>query len=699
MDILNLIKPIFCKDKKDKYTKETLNIPVSFDIETTSTYTNSGEKFAFMYAWALDIDDNTIIGRTWEDFINICNTISNFFGLHFSEHSEKTVRIYIHNLSFEFQFFQKYFKWKKVFATDPRKPIYAIAENGIEFFCSYRLTGYALDKIGEQCGIEKLKGLDYALIRHSGTPLKPNEIQYMIHDVKIVSECIRRKIKEENGILYIPMTKTGYVRRLFRAHCLHSSFTSEYIEIMNRCKMTLAEYNLAHDAFAGGYTHANYTHCGKVKKNVESFDICSSYPTSLIAEKYPMGTGKLYTFHSTEHLRKEMYNKDCVYILQIEIENVKPKTSADSYISYSKIYKGEKVVKNNGRIFSADKIIMPITNIDFQIIELCYTFDIVAYANAYRYTVDYLPYPFIKTLLDLYKDKTELKDIDGKEKEYLSAKENINSAYGMCVMNIVRDIIDYNNLWCVNGEPQENYKHLSEEEKQEQLKKENKKHGRFLFYLWGIFCTSYSRLRLWRAIEHCGIDYIYSDTDSVKILNASKHRKFFDNENKIIMDKINAALKFYNIPLEMSSPKTKDGVKKPLGIWEFDGHYELFKTIGAKRYLLKYSNDERNKKNKRGKYLLTVAGLSKKVALEYILKQKNPFDFFRVHMYIPENYTGKLTHTYIDEIRRDIVTDYTGLTKPVISLSAVHLSKQDYSVSIAKDYADFLKGKHDVFVR
>lgn len=699
LDILGGMNPVFCKEKSDKYTAQTLNESISFDIETTSTYTPNGEKFAFMYAWALDINDKTILGRTWQEFTDIINVISNFFGLGFSEHSEKRVIIYIHNLAFEFQFFQKLFEWHTVFATDPRKPLYAVTVSGVEFRCSYRLSGYALDKIGEQVGIPKLKGdLDYTKVRHSGTTLKQNEINYIVHDVKIVSEYIRQKIKEENGIVYIPLTKTGYVRRLFRAHCLHSEYTAEYMELMQRCTLTLQEYNIAKLAFAGGFTHANYNHCGKVQKNVESMDICSSYPTSLIAEKYPCGKGRLYNFNNFEHFESEMYSTENAYILEIRIENVKPKTCADSYISYSKCIDIKNPVKNNGRIYSADMILLAITNIDYQIMKMCYTFDVVSFANCYRYPLDYLPKPFIITLLELYKDKTELKDIEGKEKEYLSSKENINAAYGMCVMNIVRDIIEYSGKWLVNGAKQEEMKQLKEEEKQEQLEKENKKRGRFLFYLWGIFCTSYSRRRLWAAITECGYDYVYSDTDSVKILNADSHRKFFENENNIIMRKINDCLKYYNIPQSMSCPKTKDGINKPLGIWEFDGHYYKFKTLGAKRYFLLYSNDKRNKK-KRKKFLLTNAGLSKKDALKYIISQPKPFDFFKIGMYIPENSTGKLTHTYIDNPIKCAITDYQNNTKMILSLSGIHLSKQDYKISIARDFANLLKGKHDYFAK
>ena len=699
-EILDNMDCVWCKIGNERENIKTLNEPISFDIETTSTYTNNGKKFAFMYMWAIDINDKTIIGRTWQEFIDTLQTISNRLELS----PTKRIIIYVHNLSYEFQFIQHLFTWHKIFATEPRKPLYAITESGIEFRCSYRLTGYSLAKVGEMVDIPKLLNeLNYTEIRHSKTKITPNEIQYLIHDVKIVSECIRRKIKEENGIIHIPLTKTGYVRRLFRQRCLHGKEHLDYIDMISRLKLTIKEYDVAKQAFMGGFTHANFMKSGKVFENVTSYDIGSSYPTVLVCRKYPCSSGKIYHFNNTEHLRAEMHNPDCVYILQLEIENLETIFNADNYISFSKCLEiSNDAIINNGRVYKASKLIIAITNIDFQIIEKCYKFTICRCANCYRYEIDYLPKPFIETLLQLYADKTQLKDVSGKEDEYLSSKENINSSYGMCVTEIIRDIIDYDDEWMQNGKPLKENAQLSDDEKEKQMKKVNSNRGRFLFYIWGIFVTAYARYNLWQMIFECGSDYIYSDTDSVKMLNAEKHIAFVRKYNEQITKDIEKALQHHNINPKLAKPKTVDGVEKPLGLFEFDGHYSKFKTLGAKRYFVQYSNDNRNKPKNRNKFSLTAAGLNKGDACDYITKIqnfKNPFDFFSWGMYIPENYTGKLTHTYIDEPISDCVTDKDGVTIRVTEKSSVHLSKQDYKLSIGKKYAEFLNGKIDAFTK
>ena len=42
---------------------------------------------------------------------------------------------------------------------------------------------------------------------------------------------------------------------------------------------------------------------------------------------------------------------------------------------------------------------------------------------------------------------------------------------------------------------------------------------------------------------------------------------------------------YYDFDLDLLAPVTKDGKEKIIGIWDLDGHYKRFKTLGAKRYL------------------------------------------------------------------------------------------------------------------
>ena len=153
---------------------EYYNIPCCFDIETTSfyeEYEGVKEKRSIMYEWTLCINWVIIVGRTWEEFLNTYNRIVEWF----DTYERRRLIIYVHNLSFEFQAFRKLFKWDKVFSLSERKPVQALTEDGIEFRCSYILSGYSLAKLSDQLQKYKVKkkvgDLDYSLIRHSETPL------------------------------------------------------------------------------------------------------------------------------------------------------------------------------------------------------------------------------------------------------------------------------------------------------------------------------------------------------------------------------------------------------------------------------------------------------------------------------------------------------------------------------------------------
>ena len=691
-DILRRNSPFFVK-KDGNYI---MNEAISFDIEVTSTYYDK-EKVAFMYVWMLDIFGCTVIGRTWEQFIAVCNQISSHFNL---SGIKRRCIIYVHNLAYEFGFIRKRFQWVKVFSLAKRKPLYALTTTGIEFRCSYRLSGYKLEKVGEQVGIEKLTGdFDYTKIRHYQTPLTQTEIAYCIHDVKIVTAYIRQKIAEENNnIAEIPLTKTGYVRRYVRNQTLRGNNRCFYKNVIKELTITPHEYRIAKQAFTGGFTHASVLHAGEEMHDVTSYDISSSYPTVLIAEKFPMTKGEFVESPTFEQFEYYVNNPDIACIFTIELKDIKKIFPCESYISHSRCLSIENSVTHNGRVCSADFAIISMTDIDYQIIKKVYKFTPTRIGNFYIYRKFYLPTEFIKCILHFYNIKTTLKDVEEKLAEYMNGKENLNAIFGMCVTDIVRMLIEYDNRggW-VDAEK------MSEKEYMEfisnQVEKENSKKSRFLFYLWGVFCTAYARKNLWDAIFECKSDYIYSDTDSVKITNAKDHKDYFVRYNCEITKKLADALDYHKLPQSLLHPKNIKGEEKPLGIWDFDGHYTRFKAIRAKSYMYLSSKD--------GQYHMTVAGLNKDCAMKYILANPTeefptPIEFFRYGMKIPATYinpetekeesaTGKLTHTYIDEPFSVYIEDYKHNWAWVSEESCVHLENANYQLSLARVIKDKMK--------
>ena len=186
--------------KQGRKSYKYINIPCAFDIETSSFYRSTGKikprlkktatdrddsKAAFMYVWQCMIDGYIIMGRTWFEFKELIRVLKNFFKLN----NKYRLVLWVHNLSYEFQFLRRYFKIQDLFATDKRTPI-RFQIDGVEFRDSLILSGYALRNLQKDLvhKIDKREGdLNYKLIRHKDTPLTDNEKLYCIYDVLIVS--------------------------------------------------------------------------------------------------------------------------------------------------------------------------------------------------------------------------------------------------------------------------------------------------------------------------------------------------------------------------------------------------------------------------------------------------------------------------------------------------------------------------------
>ena len=117
---------------------------------------------------------------------------------------------------------------------------------------------------------------------------------------------------------------------------------------------------------------------------------------------------------------------------------------------------------------------------------------------------------------------------------------------------------------------------------------------------------------------------------SIKFINYEKHIEFIELYNKIVEEKQRIALEYYNIDTNLLYPKTINGKIKIPGVWDYEGKYSRFKTLGAKRYLVEQDN----------KLTLTCAGLSKQNGINYLLDQAGNdntkvFEMFNDEMTIP----------------------------------------------------------------
>ena len=654
---------------------EYIDIASCFDIETSSFYMH-GKKYACMYIWTMSINGFIVQGRTWQEFIRLLNNLTRFYDLN----ENRRFVIYVHNLEYEFQFMRRWLQFINVFAINNRVPLYALTIGGIEFRCSYLLTGYKLATVAKNLTnvrLKKLVGdLDYTLIRHSKTLIDTEENAYCINDVQIVAAHIIEESHRLGSFLKIPLTMTGYVRHYTRDHTIYKDgiFNSRYRDIIKNLTLEVSEYQQLRHGFAGGYVHSNCYYFNDVVKDCDSEDLTSDYPSQCVKEQFPMSNAEVVTIRDREELKENLKYYCCLF--DVEFTNIRSTLGYEFYISRSKCWVAENATCYNGRVVSADRICLTVTEQDFLIISKTYKCDNFRIANFKRYMRGYLPTELVDCILTFYEDKTKLKGVKGMEQEYMYKKQLLNAIYGMMVTDIIRDKIKYDNQWL----PPE------EADMYAELQRYNYNPNRFLFYPWGVWVTAYARRDLWSAIVALGNDYIYSDTDSVKGVNFENHANYFEEYNNIVELKLRRAMSYHGFSFDRCQPEDINGDKHMLGLWDHDGKYKRFKALGAKRYMYE---------DEKGKLSITVSGLNKKVATPWLQETfADPFEAFDHDLKVPGEKTGKLTHTYIDDEFTIEITDYRGVTAEVHEKSYIHLEPAEYHLSTdsIKDVIDFVKG-------
>ena len=482
------------------------------------------------------------------------------------------ITCYAHNLAYEFDYMLKNLsKPTKILSNSTHSVIATTLDDfpQIEFRCSYQLSALSLRKIGLQFGFEKLES-DYRFILPKDK-VTEEEKEYCIRDCDIVAKYIADQLKEYGNIHKIPYTKTGRVRRKFK------EFYSQYCTKDEKWDLMPDEncYEAMLDAFNGGAVFSNPYFTGKILKNVHSYDIASSYPYAMLKEKYPSVIKKIEN--------PSINNLTGFFIAKIKFYDIQSKYPWQWLSNYKFNYiDGLTSVFFNGKLVESNEVVRTITNIDFDLINLTYTYEKIEVLEFYELSnVDYLPKPYIETIKYFSNKKFELKNklkeikieygelsqeyIDC-DREYMQSKNDFNSIYGMAVQKLVQTEfeIDENYLW---------------KEKNKKYVKTNK--HLYRNFLFGIFITCYAKRNLILAIiKNCPYSFVYCDTDSIKFIGENK---FIDTNEKL-----------------SGEFETIDSIKN-LGKFEYECTYNLFITYGAKKYCYENENGVHT----------TVAGLPK----------------------------------------------------------------------------------------
>lgn len=588
---------VLTQKTRKKNKKKIVEEVFAFDIETTAI---PEIQQSVLYIWQFQIGTRlTVFGRTWDDF--------NWFMLKFRNCIPKGAKaiVYVHNLSYEFQFLKGVYDFtgdEDIFPIDRRKILYCRMYNSIEFRCSYLQTNMNLKMFTNKMNVthKKLDDYDYNIPRYSWDELTVQELRYCQNDVLGLVEAIKEEMKQDDDtLLTIPYTSTGYVRRDFKKALSDAGFFYKWAD---EFFPTPELYDVMRNAFRGGDTHGNRYYAERVITNVHSYDRSSSYPDVICNREFPITPFQQVSITSIDRVKECRQKHNRAFLMRLRFSDgisLKNMYWGSPYLSRDK---SQKIVNGdfyNGRILSAESLELCVTDIDYEIIESEYNIGKVEVLECYKSTYGKLPQCMIDLTIEYYRRKTELKGDPEQKYLYDKSKAKLNAIYGMTAQNPVHIPIVYNSVEKELG--------YDTEKPIEELFHEQRK-SYWLPYQYGIWVTAWARYELYLGVRNVSMttntdpnnfrDFVYCDTDSVK---------FFGNAD---FSKYNAE-KIRNSTASGAFATDRKGKTHYMGVFEQEGDYAEFKHLGAKKYCGVVD----------GKLEVTIAGVNKKLGAKELSRK------------------------------------------------------------------------------
>lgn len=713
MGIYTKLKPFLhavFKPRKQQYIydrhKKYARISAGFDIETTRIETH-----AYMYHWQVSMNDEILLMRKWDDFTTLLHCIDNW-----CKPKKCGIIMWVANLGHEFAFLQCRYKASKIFATDAHTPL-TVDIGCVQFRECLTISGQGgLANLAKNyCETQKLKGdLNYDIIRNSLTPIFDgtngidNELQYMINDVKILSEWGQYIFKEySDKHLDIPLTKTSIVRFEIKTAAQETGQIEEIRKAVNALFPRRETYNfIMQYLFRGGYVHANIWYVAPESPidNVIGVDFTSSYPAVMLQKYYPMSPFADCELSidgtQTEITDEKLQNMCCWFV--VDFWGIERKTY-HAIESEHKIISSQGALYDNGRLYYADCIRVALTEIDYEIYKRFYRWEKLHVVHAMCAKRGKLPEYVLKPLRKFYKVKQRLKGTDLENSiEYKNAKAAVNSFYGCMVTRLkfyewyINDTGETLEI-IVNGKskiiaPNEWYEKESEKTYEKLIS------NQLLSPYWGIYVTAHARFNLLSVVAEIDMnmlhnDVIYCDTDSIYFIDTPENRAIIEKYNMVIFDDNKTREPEFADIGAFSWVDTDKKTGEPF-------HY-LFKTLGAKRYCKYYDNHAE----------IVVAGM-RKGTLEnkiirhfatdncYVLykdmkKKKGKlgyiditelFDKFNDNFVLACDESLKLASNYEIKEYSDIVTDEHGNSEIMHEFSGVALVPIEFTLKMDDVY-------------
>lgn len=657
---------------------EYYNFPCSFDIETTTIkpgeldYPPDPEAppvaFPYLFQWC--IYGEVIMCRKYEEAMQVFSWLSEYF----RTAANRRLVIFDHNLGYEEHFFRGLWSVEpeSCFAMDEHHPVTIVTKEGLMFRDSYKMTNMSLAALTKEWSRKWKKDkeiMDYSVLRTPYTELDDNTYIYSALDVLSLSDAIIPFLAARNEFIWTKCpTSTSFIRKgLKKAIGIGVKHRSEeqkkYFTTLQLLCLDVKQFDMLHRIMRGGNTHANRHYTGMKVENIGHGDIVSSYPTEAVCSaEFPIGVWRPMDPGTRPDVIEQFESHGFCTMFDIVLVNARLKEGVTvPYISISKmgIVKGSGMeYSDNGRyIKGLEMIKLSIFGIEWPIIKRQYDFDDAILLNGYFSEKGYLPDIIRRFIVELYKNKTELKGIAGKEIDYALAKTYVNGVYGCMAMD------PYRESWEVTEEGIE----LKEpEDPDEFLQRYQGSISYYLNYSWGCMIAALGRIHLQNMIECCGDKFLYCDTDSV----------FFLDPEEVwpklrAMDALDAE-KRRQCGMQISFNDIK-GRPHELGCIDEEPVCSEAKFFGAKKYATVEN----------GKLTCTIAGVPKKAGSRLI----GTIDNFQIGFNFRGEDTGKNCLWYNGPLGYDL---HDSKGRPIHVYHNVAMLPCDYLLSLSNDYMECL---------
>ena len=481
------------------------------DFETTTLENDCRVWASCLY----DIEEDTVVQLT--------NNISDFIEFLRVNSKKNTLEIYFHNLKFDGEFILHYIQ-KELFKyndTLSQKDSFRtlITDTGlfyqleIKFYKgknarrvvirdSLKIIPLSVEQMAKAFGLKTLKGsIDYELFREKGHQLTGDEINYIVSDCRIVSQCLK-------SMFDIGLTKMTIASNAMSHY--KNMMGGEFLFRKTYPKLDKLDDEYFRKSYKGGYTYASPRYQNRPLNLLGStYDVNSLYPsvmkTALLPYDYPIkfiGEYKpstLYPLFIQKIRCKFKLKRGFIPIIQIH--------------GNSRFLKDRDYLKDSG----AERVELTLTNVDLEMVKKHYTLTRVEYIDGYMFKGKI---GLFDEYIDYWMNVKLQAEKDGNKGLRQIAKLMLNSLYGRFAQSSVNDLKipqleDGINKLKSKNDILEEIKDGTDEYDDIELKED--KERELCYTPMASFITAYSRKVTQDSIQDNFKYFAYADTDSIHL--------------------------------------------------------------------------------------------------------------------------------------------------------------------------------------